>query len=68
MYDPNILAQLHHIHHAKGITSKRQSNLKHPRAQPLHRFCNIRFATLSGNRQGSKTCGPYGVGKSFKFL
>src|SRR5260370_4994235 len=55
MENPEFLAKLHRVDHAKGITLEPQCDLKHARAQPVQGFCNAGLPAIRHDRQGRKT-------------
>ena len=55
MDDPNLIAELHSIHHAKRIATKREGNLEYPRTQAMHGLRDVGLAALRGDRQSGET-------------
>ena len=63
---PNSRSYLNRINHAESISSVLEGNFKNATLNTLKGLGLIRFATICGNRKGTKHVSLDNVGKIFK--
>ena len=67
MDDPDFVVELDGIDDSKRIAAESQRHLKHARAEAMHRFRNVRFAAIRGDRKGREEDGLRAFGKALEF-